>query len=64
MPLAVTDAQLQVVMGIAAAIVPERRSEFLERCGAMLIVRGRFTDDDVAAVAKLACTGLARRPAA
>jgi hypothetical protein len=30
----------------------------------MLIVRGRFTDGDVADVARLAATGLARRPAA
>jgi hypothetical protein len=39
---------------------------FLERVGAMLAMRGRghFNDDDVAEIAKLALTGLARQPAA
>jgi hypothetical protein len=39
---------------------------FLERICAMLAIRGRghFDDGDVAEVARLASTGLARRPAA
>ena len=42
----------------------ERRAVFLERVGAMLKVRHRFTDLDVDEVAKLALTGLAHQPAA
>ena len=64
MPLALTDAQLKTVMTLAAEIVPEKRSAFLERVGAMLALRGRFSDHDVAEAAKLALVGLARRPAA
>ena len=53
-------------MTLAADIPPEKRSTFLERVGAMLAIRGRghFDDSDVAEVARLASTGLARRPAA
>ena len=51
-------------MTLAAEIVPEKRSAFLERVGAMLTVRGRFDDAYVAEAAKLALIGLARRPAA
>jgi len=47
MPLALTDAQLKTVMEFAAAITPEKRSTFLERVGAMLVLRGRFNDADV-----------------
>jgi hypothetical protein len=51
-------------MTLAAELVPEKRSAFLERVGAMLVLRGRFGDGDVDEVAKLALIGLARRPAA
>jgi len=44
--------------------VPEKRSAFLERVGAMLVLKGRFGDADVAEAARLALVGLARRPAA
>ena len=64
MPLALSDAQLQTLMTLAAGIVPEKRSMFLERVGAMLTLRGRFNDRDVAEAAQLALIGLARRPAA
>jgi hypothetical protein len=64
MPLALSDAQLKTVMTIAAAIPPEKRSMFLQRVSAMLVIRGRFDDADVVAVAKLACSGLARSSAA
>ena len=37
---------------------------FLQRVGAMLKMRGRFTDDDVTDVTKLASTGLAQQPPA
>jgi hypothetical protein len=43
---------------------PEKRSLYLERIGAMVNMRGRrFTDDDLAEIARLACTGLVRQPA-
>jgi hypothetical protein len=64
MPLALSDAQLKTLMTLAAELVPEKRSAFLERVGAMLTVRGRFDDAYVAEAAKLALIGLARRPAA
>jgi hypothetical protein len=50
-----TDRQLQILMDVAASIDPGRRSTFLERCGAMLRMKHRFTDADVA---KLAACGL------
>jgi hypothetical protein len=60
-----TDAQLAAVIAIAHEIrTPEKRSVFLERVSAMLTVRGQSDDAIVAEVAKLAATGLARRPAA
>jgi len=36
----------------------ERRDIFLQRCGAMLRMRGRFSDDDVRQVVELAACGL------
>jgi len=36
----------------------KRRDIFLQRAGAMLRMRGRFTDSDVADVVKLAMAGL------
>jgi len=64
MPLALSDAQLKTVMAFAAGIPPEKRSLFLERFAAMLTLRGRFNDADVADVAARALVGLASRPAA
>jgi hypothetical protein len=52
---------MQVANEIAT---PEKRSMFLERVSAMLLLRRPFDDGDVARVAELAATGLARRPAA
>jgi len=51
-------------MALAAELVPEKQSAFLERVGAMLTVRGRFDDAYVAEVAARALIGLAQRPAA
>ena len=48
------DAQLEIIMTAANAVPVERRSVFLERVGAMLKPRGRFSDDDVRQVAALA----------
>jgi hypothetical protein len=55
---ALTDSQLKIVMATAAAVLPDRRSLFLERCAAMLTLRGRFDDSDVANVAARAACGL------
>jgi hypothetical protein len=57
--IGLTDNQLRVVMNAARLLPVERRSVFWERCGAMLRMRGRFSDDDVADVTQLALTGLA-----
>jgi hypothetical protein len=62
--LSLSDYQLRLVMDIAVRLDPERRSVYLERCAAMLKFRHRFTDEDVADVARLAVTGLAQQPAA
>ena len=56
--IGLTDPQLEIIMAAANAVPVERRGIFLERVGAMLKVRGRFTDADVADVAKLAVRGL------
>jgi hypothetical protein len=56
--IALSDHQLEIVMTAANGVPVERRSIFLERCGAMLRMRGRFSDDDVADVVKLAMAGL------
>ena len=39
--ISLSDTQLQTVMAFAADILPEKRSLFLERLGAMLNTRGR-----------------------
>ena len=62
--ISLTDSQLQTVMGAGAKLEPERRDIFLRRVGAMLRVRGRFTDTDVADVARLAMAGLIHTDAA
>ena len=56
--IGLTDPQLEIIMAAANAVPVERRGIFLERVGAMLKVRGRFTDADVADVAQLALCGL------
>ena len=62
--LGLTDNQLRVVMDAAKTLPVERRDTFLQRCGAMLKLRGQFTDADVIDVVTLALTGLAHQPAA
>jgi hypothetical protein len=61
--IALTDPQLKTVMDAAAALAPERRDIFLQRCGAMLRMRGRFSDGDVADVVGLAACGLIQQTA-
>ena len=56
--VSLSDNQLKIVMDAAGSLAPERRDTFLQRCGAMLRMRGRFTDADVAEVTRLAMAGL------
>ena len=58
--LGLTDTQLEIIVTAANAVPVERRSIFLERVGAMLRMRGRFTDADVHDVTALALCGLVR----
>jgi hypothetical protein len=48
-PLSLTDAQIKMLMTVAAQVAPERRSQFLQRVAAMLRIRGygHVTDSDV-----------------
>ena len=62
--IALTDSQLRTVMDAAHALPVERRDTFLQRVGAMLRMRGKFSDNDVTDVVTLALTGLAHQPAA
>jgi hypothetical protein len=56
--VSLTDRQLAAVMDAARPLPVERRDTFLQRVGAMLRVRGRFTDSDVIDVTQLAMAGL------
>jgi hypothetical protein len=47
--ISLNDAQLKVVMAAAEHVPHEKRAQFLERIAAMLKLRGRFSDRDVAA---------------
>jgi hypothetical protein len=58
MPLSLSDNQLRVVMETAANIDADRRAVYLQRIEAMLRLRRRFDDRDVADVDALACVGL------
>jgi hypothetical protein len=59
--VSLTDSQLKILMTAASGLAPDRRDIFLQRVGAMLRMRHRFTDGDVADVAKLALCGLTTR---
>jgi hypothetical protein len=61
--IALSDQQLDVVMTAAKGIAPERRDIFLQRIGAMLKLRYRFDDTDVAEVTALALHGLVQQAA-
>ena len=61
--IALTDSQLDNVMSAAKTIAPERRDIFLQRIGAMLRLRGRFTDADISEVVQLALAGLVQQTA-
>ena len=62
--IGLTDQQSAIVVEAAGVLMPERRDTFLQRVGAMLRLKGRFTDADVAEVAKLAMAGLIQQTAA
>jgi hypothetical protein len=62
--VSLSDSQLKIVMDVAATIAPDRRPVFLERCGAMLKVRGIFTDADLRDIVRLATAGLVHAGAA
>jgi len=59
--LSLSDRQLQTVMETAGSIDADRRSTYLQRLEAMLRLRRRFDDRDVADVAALAAYGLVHR---
>jgi hypothetical protein len=56
--VSLSSRQLAIVMTAARPLPPERRDIFLQRVGAMLKLKGRFSDADVADVAELALSGL------
>lgn len=60
--ISLNDQQLGVVMDAARAIDSERRSQFLERCAAMLRLRARFADADVVEIAMPRPAWSASRP--
>jgi hypothetical protein len=62
--VSLSDGQLTAVMDAARTLPIERRDTFLQRVGAMLRMRHRFTDADVAEVTRLAMAGLVHQPAA
>jgi hypothetical protein len=62
--LALSDAQLRIVMIAAGPLPVEKRGLFLERVAARLALRGRFTDKDVDDAVRLALRGLIQESAA
>jgi hypothetical protein len=56
--VSLSDSQLAIVTDVARTVPVERRDIFLQRCGAMLKLRGRFSDDDLRQVVELAAFGL------
>jgi hypothetical protein len=58
--ISLNDAQLKLVMAAAVQVPIEKRSQFLQRISAMLLLRGRghFTNDDVDDAVKLALVGM------
>ena len=61
--ISLTGHQLKIIMTAANAVPVERRDTFLQRVGAMLKLRYRFSDTDVADVAQLALAGLVQQTA-
>jgi hypothetical protein len=61
--VSLTDHQLAIVTDAARTMPVGRRDISLQRVAAMLRMRGRFTDADVADVARLAMAGLVQHVA-
>jgi hypothetical protein len=62
--LALSDAQLTVVMTAAGGLPVEKRTLFLERVAARLRLRDRFTDADFDDAVRTALRGLIQESAA
>ena len=64
--ISLNDAQLKVVMAAASHVPVEKRSQFLERVAAILVLVGRhhFDDSHVADAVSRALSGLIHQPAA
>jgi hypothetical protein len=61
--ISLSDSQLQTLMTAAGSLEPERRDIFLQRVGAILRMRGRFTGADVSDIVRLALCGLLQNAA-
>ena len=61
--VSLSDTQLKTIMHAANAVPVERRGIFLERCAAMLRMRGQFSDADVQDITALALAGLVQQAA-
>ena len=57
LPLPIATSELKTVMVTAARLPQTKRDIFLQRCATMLEMRNRFSDSDVADVARLAMAG-------
>jgi hypothetical protein len=53
-PLALSDAQLKIVVGVAGQVHPRQRQAFLQDVADRLLVREAFNDRDVSAAATAA----------
>jgi hypothetical protein len=64
--ISLTDVQLATVTDMARMLPVEKRDLYLQRIGAMLVLRHgrRFTDSDVVEAARLAMAGLVHAGAA
>jgi hypothetical protein len=56
--VSLSDNQLAIVTNAAKSLPVEKRDLYLQRIAAMLAMRGRANDADVADVARLALAGL------
>jgi len=57
--ISLSDTQLDIVSALARDVPVEKRDVFLQRVAAHLQIRlGRYSDDDVAAAARMALTSL------
>lgn len=59
--ISLSDSQLKTLMTATASVQPDRRDIYLQRVGAMLRLRYRFSDSDVDEITRLARAGLVQR---